>query len=91
MSGKSDDDLTMVQKARLVIEFAPLLLRLKKVTSATTPEGRSAAVSDLLRWVSGRSETKADDEATKHIAAILNTPAGTAGLDWLLTRLRGEG
>jgi hypothetical protein len=79
-----------MQKLRLLVEYAPLLLRLKKVTSATTPDGRAGAVGDLLRWVSGRSETKADDEATKHVEAILNTPAGSSALDWLLKRLRGE-
>lgn len=93
MSGESVesiDDLSAMQKLRLLVEYAPLLLRLKRVTSAATPEARAAAVSDLLRWVSGKSKTTADDEATAHIAAILNTPAGSAGLDWLLALLRGE-
>ena len=88
---ESIDNLSTLQKIRLLMEFAPLLLRLKKITSAKTPGDRAAAVSGLLRWVSGRSETPADDEATKHAEAILNTPAGVAALDWLLTRLRGEG
>jgi hypothetical protein len=86
----SEDELTNVQKVRLLFQYAPLLLRMSKVTTAKTPEARAAAAAGLLRWVSGRSETKADDEATKHVEAILNTPAGVAALDWLLKRLRGE-
>lgn len=89
----SDDlygaNLPILDKLKLLAEWAPLLGRLQGVIDADTPHDQALAVVKTLQWAAGKSSTELDDEALYHLEAVLKTPEGQAFFNWVVSKVRG--
>lgn len=81
----------LIEKLRLLAEWAPLLGRLQAVGSAKTPHDQAVAVVQTLQWAAGKSMTAIDDEALDHIEKVLKTPEGKAFFDWAVGKVLADG
>lgn len=79
----------LVDKLKLLAEWAPLLARLQGIASATTPHEQALAIVKTLKWAAGKSMTEVDDEALGHVEAVLATPEGKAALEWAVKKVTG--
>jgi hypothetical protein len=77
----------LIEKLRLLAEWAPLLGRLQEVGNAKTPHERAVAVVKTLQWAAGKSSTELDDEVLDHIEKLLKTPEGMAFFDWAVKKV----
>lgn len=80
----------LIEKLKLLAEWAPLLSRLQAVGNAETPHERAVAVVKTAQWAAGKSMTELDDEALGHFEAVLKTPEGKAFFDWIVGKVSGE-
>jgi len=79
----------LLDKLRLLAEWAPLLARLQEVGAAKTPHAQALAAVSVAQWAAGKSETLVDDEMLAHFEAVLRTPAGQEFLEWVLEQIFG--
>ncbi len=79
----------LLEKLKLLAEWSPLLSRLQLVAIAKTPHEQALAVVSTLQWAAGKSDTTIDDEALKHVEAVLKTAEGQAAFEWALGKLFG--
>lgn len=80
----------LIEKLKLLAEWSPLLSRLQLVAIAKTPHEQALAVVSMLQWAAGKSEMQIDDEALRHVEAVLKTPEGKAFFEWVLKQIFGE-
>ena len=80
----------LFEKLRLLAEWSPLLSRLQLVATARTPYDQAVAVVSTLQWAAGKSQTDLDDEALRHIEALLKTKEGQEFFDWAIGKVFGE-
>jgi len=76
---------SIVDKARLLMEWAPLLAKLEIVAAAKTPHEKIIAGIDALRMCADKTATTKDNNILDHIDKILKTPEGMAFIDLLVT------
>ena len=81
--------LTLLEKMRLLSEWAPLLNFGRQVVMAETPHEQALAIVDTFQWAAGKSRTEVDDEALEHIEAVLKTPEMKAALEWFIKKVAG--
>lgn len=81
-------NLPILEKLKLLAEWAPLLGRLQAVIDAATPHEQALAVVKTLQWAAGKSSTEMDDEALFHLEAVLKTPEGQAFFNWVVSQVR---
>lgn len=81
--------LPILDKLKLLAEWAPLIGRVQGVMNATTPEDQALAVVRTLQWAAGKSSTEIDDEALFHLEAVLKSPEGRAFFNWVVTKVSG--
>jgi hypothetical protein len=79
----------LLEKLKLLAEWAPLLARLQSIADAKTPHDQALAIVRTLKWAAGRSMTEVDDEALGHVEAVLATPEGKAALEWAVGKVTG--
>ena len=79
----------LLEKLKLLAEWAPLLGRLQSVMDASSPYEQATAIVKCLQWAAGKSQTELDDEALFHLEAILKTPEGQAAFRWAASKLQG--
>ena len=79
----------LLDKLKLLAEWAPLLARLQGIANATTPHEQALAIVKTLKWAAGKSMTEVDDEALGHVEAVLATPEGKAALEWAVGKVTG--
>lgn len=82
-------NLPILEKLKLLAEWAPLLGRLQAVIDATNPHDQALAVVKTLQWAAGKSTTEVDDEALFHLEAVLRTPEGAAFFNWAVSKVQG--
>ena len=80
----------LIEKLKLLAEWSPLLSRLQLVAVAKTPHEQALAVVSTLQWAAGKSQTNLDDEALRHVEAVLKTKEAQEALNWGLSLLFGE-
>jgi hypothetical protein len=80
----------LLDKLRLLAEWAPLLARLQAVGVAKTPHDQALAAVAVAQWAAGKSSTTVDDEMLGHFEAILRTPQGQAFLEWFIAQVFQE-
>lgn len=83
----AEGGLPLIDKLRLLAEWAPLIGRLQMVATAATPRERAVAIVKTLQWAAGKTGTEIDDEAMDHLEAVLNSDEGKAAFDWGVQRL----
>ena len=81
-------NLPILDKLKLLAEWAPLLGRLQNVIDATTPYEQAVAVVKALQWAAGKSDLELDDEALFHLEALLKTPEGQAFFQWIVSKVQ---
>jgi hypothetical protein len=81
-------NLPILEKLKLLAEWAPLLGRLQAVVTAETPHDQAVAVVKTLQWAAGKSATELDDEALFHLEALLKTPEGQAFFTWIVGKVQ---
>lgn len=79
----------LLEKLKLLAEWAPLLSRLQAVSAAKNPHDQAVALVRLGQWAAGKSATTLDDEALMHVEAMLKTPEGAAFVNWASVRMFG--
>lgn len=75
----------LIEKLQLLAEWAPLLSRLQSVADAPTPHDKAVKLINLLRWAAGKTQSELDDDALKHIEAVLGSPEGEAAFGWVVS------
>lgn len=81
--------MPILEKLKLLAEWAPLLGRFQAVMDASTPEEQALAIVKALQWAAGKSSTDIDDEALYHIEAVLKSDEGKAAFGWIVNKVRG--
>ena len=79
----------LIDKLRMLAEWAPLLARLQEVAAAKTPQEQALAAVSVAQWAAGKSENQIDDEMLAHIEAVLKTEAGAEFLEWAIEKIMG--
>jgi hypothetical protein len=79
----------LLERLKLLAEWAPLLAQLQVIGSATTPHDQAVAVVKTLQWAAGKSTNVIDDEALRHIEAVLRTKEGKEAFEWAYAKLAG--
>lgn len=79
--------LPLLDRVRLLVEWAPMLAQLQAIGSATDPHERAVAIVKALQWAAGRTTTEVDDEALGHIEAVLRTAECKAACDWAVKKV----
>jgi hypothetical protein len=79
--------LPLLEKLKLLAEWAPLIGRFQSVMDAKTPYDQATAVVKTLQWAAGKSSTSLDDEALFHLEAVLKTPEGQAFFNWVIAQV----
>ena len=75
---------SIVDKAKLLMEWAPLLAKLEAIAAAKTPHEKAAAIVDALRVAADKTTTAKDNAVLDHVEKILKTPEGEALVDWFV-------
>lgn len=81
--------LTLSQKLKLALEWAPAIQMVTAIGAASPGQDRALAVVRLLEWLAVKSETPLDDDLTKLVKAILLTKEGAALVDYLAALIQG--
>jgi len=79
--------MPMLDKLKLLAEWAPLIGRLQSVMDAQTSYDQAAAIVKTLQWAAGKSQTELDDEALFHLEAVLKTNEGKAFFNWVVGKV----
>lgn len=81
-------NLPILEKLKLLAEWAPLLGRLQVVISADKPYEQAVAVVKALQWAAGKSDMEVDDEALFHLEAVLKSAEGQAFFQWIVSKVQ---
>lgn len=81
-------NLPILEKLKLLAEWAPLLGRLQVVISADKPYDQAVAVVKALQWAAGKSDLEVDDEALFHLEAVLKSAEGQAFFQWIVSKVQ---
>lgn len=81
-------NLPILEKLKLLAEWAPLLGRLQVVISADKPYEQAVAVVKALQWAAGKSDLEVDDEALFHLEALLKSAEGQAFFQWIVSKVQ---
>lgn len=81
-------NLPILEKLKLLAEWAPLLGRLQVVISADKPYEQAVAVVKALQWAAGKSDLEVDDEALFHLEALLKSAEGQAFFQWIVAKVQ---
>ena len=82
--------MPILEKLKLLAEWAPLIGRLQSIMDAKSPEEQALAVVRTLQWAAGKSGTDIDDEALFHLEAVLKSPEGRAFFNWVVEKVSGD-
>lgn len=82
-------NIPILDKLKLLAEWAPLIGRLQAVAAAETPEGQALAIIKTLQWMAGKSANEIDDEALYHLEAVLKSAEGKEFFNWVVAKVSG--
>lgn len=68
--------LSLSEKIRLLVEWAPGLSLLSAISVAQTPADRADAALKLMQFVATKTATPIDDEVVARLRAVLGTKEG---------------
>jgi hypothetical protein len=81
--------LSIIDKVKLLVAWAPMLAKLEAVATAKTPQEKALALVAALRLCADQTSTTKDNSVLDHVEAILKTPEGQALIEWF-TKVAGE-
>lgn len=81
--------MPILDKLKMLAEWAPLIGRLQVLLDAQSPLERATGIVKALQWAAGKSNTTLDDEALYHLEAVLKTPEGQALFNWIVAKVAG--
>jgi hypothetical protein len=79
--------LSIWEKIALLNSFAPLIGYAQRFSQEADPFKRGLVVADACEWLASKTNSTADDELVKHIAAVLRTPEGEKLVRWCLLQV----
>ncbi|MGA1400423.1 MAG: hypothetical protein ACO38P_08560 [Phycisphaerales bacterium] len=79
----------LLDRLKLLAEWAPLLAQLQIIGSAQSPHEQAVAIVKTLQWAAGKSTTSLDDETLRHVEAVLRTKEGKEAFDWAYAKIAG--
>lgn len=78
------ESLSIWEKIVLVQAYAPLVGYAQRFAQEADPFKRGLIVADACEWLASKTNSQADDQLIKHIAAVLRTAEGEAFVRWCL-------
>lgn len=81
------DGMSIWQKIALLNSFAPLIGYGQRFTQESDPFKRGLIIADACEWLASKTNSAADDEFVKHVAAVLRTPEGEKLVRWCLLQV----
>ena len=78
------ESLSIWQKIALVQAYAPLIGYGQRFAQESDPFKRSLVVADACEWIASKTNSRADDEFIRHLAAVLRTAEGESMVRWCL-------
>lgn len=69
--------MNIIEQARLLHEWSPLIGYGRRLTATLGAGERSVIIGDLLEWLAEKTQTNFDDRVATRVSAILKTPEGT--------------
>jgi hypothetical protein len=79
----------LLDRLKLLAEWAPLLAQLQVIGSAKSPHEQAVAIVKTLQWAAGKSTTSLDDETLRHVEAVLRTKEGKEAFEWAYAKIAG--
>lgn len=76
--------MTLGQKLRLLVDWAPALQLLSEISTAKTPYAKAEAALDLISFAATKTSTPMDDELAERIKAVLLSPSGAELFDYVV-------
>lgn len=70
------NSLSLWQKIALLQAWSPLIGYAQRFTQESDPFKRGLIAADACEWLASKTQSQADDDLVKHIAAVLRTPEG---------------
>lgn len=80
--GQMYGSMSIVDKVKLLAEWAPLLAQLEAVAVAVGPQDKALAIVAALRIAANKTATVKDNNVLDHVEALLKTPEGKALVEW---------
>lgn len=69
-------------KIKLLLEWAPVLSYATRISDAKTDQEFALALTDLLAFLSAKTEVQFDDELVSHVSAVIRSEEGQALIAW---------
>lgn len=79
--------LSIWQQIALLQAWAPLIGYAQRFAKESDPFKRGMVVAEACEWMASKTETTADDEFVRHLAAMLRTPEGEQWIRWMLLQV----
>jgi hypothetical protein len=79
--------MTLGQKLKLLVDWAPALQLLSAISTEKTPYGKAEAALDLISFAATKTATPMDDELAERVKAVLLSPAGAELFDYIVRLL----
>lgn len=79
--------LSIWEKIALLNSFAPLIGYAQRFTAESDPFRKGLVIADACEWLASKTNSQADDELVKHLAAVLRTPEGENLVRWCLLQV----
>lgn len=68
--------LNIWQALRLLQTWHPLIKFAQQFVSTRDPYAQALVVSEAAEWLASKTDSKADDQLVRHLAAVLKTKEG---------------
>jgi hypothetical protein len=81
------DSLSIWQKIALLNSYAPLIGYGQRFAQEQDPFKRGLIVADACEWLASKTNSSADDQFVKHLAAVLRTQEGESLVRWCLLQV----
>lgn len=79
--------LSILDKLKLLSEWAPLLSQAQAIALASTPHEQAVAIIKFFQFAAGKTETTIDDEALSHLQRVLETPEAREAFAWVVSKI----
>jgi hypothetical protein len=77
--------LNIWQAIKLLQTWHPLITFGQRFVSTPDPYAKSLVVSEAAEWLASKTDSTADDQLVRHLAAVLKTKEGEVLVRFLLT------
>jgi len=80
-------NMNILEKIRLISEYAPLLTYFQQLAAAEDPHDKAMVAADAAEWIASKTEIEWDDEVLSLVADIIASEEGEALIRWIVERV----